>query len=97
MSWLTSPCSQDIVSTVHIDEGIENERTDASENMTLLYIQALKHNKDLSPADEEKVISNHKRRKGGLNKKLDDDYNSEKKKLLRKLSAKNKVWLWKPK
>ncbi|XP_069140013.1 limbin-like [Argopecten irradians] len=81
----------DIAATIAVDEGLEDQRNESSETVTTMYVQIMKQNGDISQATEDAVIQKHKMRKGVLRKSLDDEYQGEKRKLLKKLSAKNKA------
>ncbi|OWF43866.1 trichohyalin-like [Mizuhopecten yessoensis] len=81
----------DIAATITVDEGLEEERNESSEAVTTMYVQIMKQNGDISQKTEDGVIQKHRMRKGVLRKSLDDEYQGEKRKLLKKLSAKNKA------
>lgn len=81
----------DIAATIAVDEGIEDQRNESSEAVTTMYVQIMKQNGDITQGAEDQVLNKHKMRKGVLRKHLDDEYQNEKRKLLKKLSAKNKV------
>ncbi|XP_033757199.1 myosin heavy chain, striated muscle-like isoform X2 [Pecten maximus] len=81
----------DIAATIAIDEGLEDQRNESSETVTTMYVQVMKQNGDISQSTEDAVIQKHRMRKGVLRKSLDDEYQGEKRKLLKKLSAKNKA------
>ncbi|XP_060063934.1 trichohyalin-like [Ylistrum balloti] len=81
----------DIAATVAVDENLEDQRNESSEVVTTMYVQVMKQNGDISQATEDNVLQKHRMRKGVLRKSLDDEYQGEKRKLLKKLSAKNKA------
>ncbi|XP_063433599.1 limbin-like [Mytilus trossulus] len=81
----------DIVSSIKVDTDIETERNDATVQATVLLLNGLHQNKDLSSANQQQVQNNFKKKRTNLDKNLDDEYKREVKKLYKKLGAKNKA------
>lgn len=85
------PCSMDIVSTIEVDTDIEQQRNEATCDSSALLVQGICNNKDIDQNTENVAIGNFKKKKSGLDKALKEEYEREKKKLYKKLSAKNRV------
>lgn len=83
--------SLDIVSSINVDTDIERERNDAAVQGTILLLDGLHQNKDISTANQQQVVNNFRKKRTNLDKNLDDEYKREVKKLFKKLGAKNKT------
>ncbi|KAL5022621.1 hypothetical protein ScPMuIL_001776 [Solemya velum] len=83
--------SLDIVSTIEVDTDIEQQRNEATCDSSALLIQGIRNNKDIDQNAENEAIGNFRKKKSGLEKALKEEYEREKKKLYKKLSAKNRV------
>lgn len=84
-------CSLDILSTIYVDTDIEKEQNDAAIQTSQLLIQSLRHNGDISPQTENKVVTDFKARLQELDRHLEAEFKKAMEEVYKDLSAKNKV------
>ncbi|XP_046570165.1 LOW QUALITY PROTEIN: limbin-like [Haliotis rubra] len=80
----------DILSTIHVDTDIEKEQNEASIQTSQLLIQSLRHNGDISPQTENKVVTDFKHRLQELDRHLESEFKKAMEDVYKDLSAKNK-------
>ncbi|XP_059163330.1 trichohyalin-like [Physella acuta] len=80
----------DILSTINIDTDLELEHNDAAVQASLLLVQGLRYNNDITKSTEEKTKSNLQNRLKELDKKLEADFKKELQSLYIDIEAKNK-------
>ena len=76
---------------MHVDTDLEQEQNDAAIQTSLLLIQGLRHNGDVTKQTEDRVVGNFNSNLKDLEKKLDAEYKKELEVVYTDLSAKNKV------
>ena len=83
--------SLDILSTINVDTDIENERDNAMVLATILLIQSLRKNGDITKQVEDKSISTFNARVKDLDKRLENDFLKQLELIYKALGRKNKV------
>ncbi|XP_064630061.1 limbin-like isoform X2 [Lineus longissimus] len=83
----------DILSTIHVDQNLDNERNNASVEASTLTVRSLCQNGDVAPEVEAKSLGLFMKNLGDLDKKLEGDYRKELKEILKRLANKNKAKL----
>ncbi|XP_071089451.1 limbin-like [Haliotis cracherodii] len=80
----------DILSTIYVDTDIEKEQNDAAIQTSQLLIQSLRHNGDISPQTENKVVTDFKVCLQELDRHLEAEFKKAMEEVYKDLSAKNK-------
>ncbi|CAL1547304.1 unnamed protein product [Lymnaea stagnalis] len=80
----------DILSTIHVDTDLETEQSDTAIQASLLLVQGLRYNGDISKTTEDKAYQNMLSELKALEKKLDADYKKELESIFTDIEAKNK-------
>ena len=80
-----------MLATIHVDTDLEIEQNDAAIQTSLLLIQGLRHNGDISKQTEDRAVGNFNGNLKELDKKLEVEYRKELEVVYTDLSAKNKV------
>ncbi|RUS90472.1 hypothetical protein EGW08_001740, partial [Elysia chlorotica] len=80
----------DILSTIHVDTEMETEQNDAALQASLLLVQGLRHNGDISKAVEDKANSSMQNSLKELDRKLETEYKKELELIYIDVEAKNK-------
>ena len=74
-----------------MDTDLEQEQNDAASQTSVLLIQGLQHNGDISKATGDGVVNSFNTQLKDMDKKLDNEYKKELEVVYTDLSAKNKV------
>ncbi|XP_005098587.1 myosin-9 isoform X2 [Aplysia californica] len=80
----------DILSTIHVDTDLETEQNDVSVQASLLLVQGLRHNGDITKAAEDRANTKFQNQLKELDRKLDADYKKELESVYTDVEAKNK-------
>ncbi|KAL8610097.1 hypothetical protein ACOMHN_024563 [Nucella lapillus] len=80
----------DVLATIHVDTDLEQEQNDAAIQTSLLLIEGLRHNKDITKHKEDAAVGTFNSQMKDLDKKLDAEYRKELEGVFTDLSSKNK-------
>ena len=81
----------DILATMDIDTAIEYERDTASSDATIMMIQGLCKNSDITAKVRDNAIGDYRKRVDNMSKNNEKDFQSELAKIYGDISARNQV------